>query len=86
MTKGKETLEKPSKKYQNSKSIIKWKNQYELKQREFETMKRNKERIMKKKEEMKKKSDHLKKQHQKDKQKEQQKDNEITKSVKTRKY
>ena len=61
------------------KSIIKWKNQYELKQREVETMKRNKEIIMKITEEIIRQFDQSKEQHQKNKQKEQQKDNEITK-------
>ena len=66
-------------KHQNSESIIKWKNQYESKQREVETIKRINERIMKEKEEIKRQFDQLKEQHQKDKQKEQQKENEITK-------
>ena len=57
---------------QNSDLIIKWKNQYELKQSEVETLKRNNERIMKGKEETETKFDQLKQQHQKDKQKEQQ--------------
>ena len=67
------------KKDQNSESIIKWKNQYELKQREAETVKRINERIMKEREEIKRQYDQLKEQYQKDKQKEQQKENEITK-------
>ena len=54
-------------------------NQYELKQREVETIKRINERIMKENEEIKRQFDQLKEQHQKDKQKEQQKENEITK-------
>ena len=66
------------KKDQNSESIIKWKNQYELKQKEVETIKRINERIMKEKEEIKRQFDQLKEQHEKDKQKEQQKENEIT--------
>ena len=66
------------KKDQNSESIIKWKNQYELKQREVETTKRINEKIMKEKEEIKRQYE-LKEQHQKDKQKEQQKENEIKK-------
>ena len=70
------------KKDQNSESIIKWKNQYELKQREVQTIKRINEKIMKEKEEIKKQFDQLKEQHQKDKQKEQQKENEITKKKK----
>ena len=67
------------KKDQNSESIIKWKNQYELKQKEVETIKRINEKTMKEKEEIKRQFDQLKEQHQKDKQKEQQKENEITK-------
>ena len=67
------------KKDQNPESIIKWKNQYELKQREVETIKRINEKIMKKKEEIKRQFDQLKEQHQKNKQKEQQKEHEITK-------
>ena len=67
------------KKDQNSESIIKWKNQYELKQKEVETIKRINERTMKEKEEIKRQFDQLKEQHEKDKQKEQQKENEITK-------
>ena len=55
-----------------------WKNQYELKEREVETIKRINERILKK-EEIKILFGQLKEQHQKDKQKEQQKENEITK-------
>ena len=64
---------------QNSEPIIKWKNQYELKQKEVETIKRINERTMKEKEEIKRQFDQLKEQHEKDKQKEQQKENEITK-------
>ena len=45
------------KKDQNSGSIIKWKNQYELKQREVKTIKRNNERIMNEKEEIKRQFD-----------------------------
>ena len=67
------------KKDQNSESLIKWKNQYELKQKEVETIKRINERTIKEKEEIKRQFDQLKEQHQKDKQKEQQKENEITK-------
>ena len=67
------------KKDQNSESVIKWKNQYKLKQGEVETIKKINERIIKEKEEIKRQFDQLKKQHQKDKQKEQQKENEITK-------
>ena len=74
------------KKNQNSESIIMWKNQYQLKKRELETIKRISERIMKEKEEIKTQFDQIKKQHQKDKQKEQQKENEIQKSLKKRKY
>ena len=66
------------KKDQNSESIIKWKNQYELKQKDVETIKRINERIMKM-EEIKRQFDQLKEQRQKDKHKEQQKENEITK-------
>ena len=66
-----------SKKDQNSELIINWKNQYELEQ-EAETIKINK-RIMKEKEEIKRQFDQLKEQHQKDKQKEQQEESEITK-------
>ena len=67
------------KKDQNSELTIKWKNQYELKQKEVETIKRINEKTMKEKEEIKRQFDQLKEQHQKDKQKEQQKENEITK-------
>ena len=63
-----------------------WKNQYQLKKRELETIKRISGRIMKEKEEIKTQFDQIKKQHQKDKQKEQRKENEIQKSVKKRKY
>ena len=66
-------------KHQNSESIIKWKNQYESKQREVETIKRINERIMKEKEEIKRQFDQLKELHQKHKQKKQQKEKEITK-------
>ena len=66
------------KKDQNSESIFTWENQYELKEREVETIKRINERILKK-EEIKILFGQLKEQHQKDKQKEQQKENEITK-------
>ena len=62
------------KKDQNS--TIKWKNQYELKQKEVETIKRINEKTMKK-EEIKGQFDQLKEQHQKDKLKQQQKENEI---------
>ena len=55
------------KKDQNSESIIKWKNQYESKEREVETIKRINEKIMKEKEEIKRQYDQLKEQHQKDK-------------------
>ena len=41
------------KKGQNSESIIKWKNQYELKMREVKTIERINERIMKGEEEIK---------------------------------
>ena len=65
---------------QNSESIIKWKNQYELKQKKVETIKRINGRTMKENEKIKRQFDQLKEQHQKDKQKEQQKKkNEITK-------
>ena len=64
---------------QNSESIFKGKNQYELKQREVETIKRINEKIMKEKKEIKRQFDQLKEKHQKDKQKEQQKENEIIK-------
>ena len=67
------------KKGQNSESLIKWKSQYELKQKEVEAIKRINERTIKEKEEIKRQFDQLKEQHQKDKQKEQQKENEITK-------
>ena len=67
------------KKDQNSELTIKLKNQYELKQKEVETIKRISEKAMKEKEEIKRQFDQLKEQHQKDKQKEQQKENEITK-------
>ena len=67
------------KKDQNSESLIKWKNQYKLKQKEVETIKRINERTIKEKEEIKRQFDPLKEQHQKDKQKEQQKENEMTK-------
>ena len=67
------------KKDQKSESIIKWKNQYESKQKEIETIKRIIERIMKEEEEIKRQFDQLKEQHQKGKQKGQQKENEITK-------
>ena len=63
------------KKDQNSELTIKWKNQYELKQKEVETIKRINERIMKEKEEIKRQFDQLKEKHQKDKQKEQKKEN-----------
>ena len=56
------------KKDQNSESIIKWKNQYELKQREVETIKRINKRIMKK-EDKKRQLGQFKELHQKDKQK-----------------
>ena len=42
------------KKDQNAESLIKWKSQYELKQKEVETIKRINERIIKEKEEKKK--------------------------------
>ena len=58
---------------------IKWKNQYELKQKEVETIERINEKTMKEKEEIKGQFDQLKEQHQKDKLKQQQKENEITK-------
>ena len=67
------------KKDQNSELTIKWKNQYELKQKEVETIKRINEKTMKEKEEIKGQFDQLKEQHQKDKLKQQQKQNEITK-------
>ena len=67
------------KKDQNSELTIKWKNQYELKQKEVETIKRINEKTMKEKEEIKGQFDQLKEQHQKDKLKQQQKENEITK-------
>ena len=67
------------KKDQHSELTIKWKNQYELKQKEVETIKRIYERTMKEKEEIKGNIDQLKEQHQKDKLKQQQKENEITK-------
>ena len=67
------------KKDKNAEPIIKGKNQYELKQRKVETIKGINERIMKEKEEIKMQFDQLKEHHQKDKQKEQQKENEITK-------
>ena len=67
------------KKDQNSELTIKWKNQYELKQKEVETLKRINEKTMKEKEEIKGQFDQLKEQHQKDKLKQQQKENEITK-------
>ena len=51
------------KKDQNSESTIKWKNQYELKQREVETIKRINEKKMKEKEEIKTQFDQLKEQH-----------------------
>ena len=60
-------------------SIIKWKNQYELKQWEVETIKRINERITKEKEKIKRQFDRFKEQLQNDKQKEQQNGNEITK-------
>ena len=66
------------KKDQNSDSIIKWKNQYQLKQREVENTKRISERIMKEKEEIKRQFDQLKEQHQNEKQKERQKQKETT--------
>ena len=54
-TSAKGQLRKKSRKCTQSKriKIFKWKNQYELKQREIETIKRMKERIMKEKEEIK---------------------------------
>ena len=67
------------KKDQNSELTIKRKNQYELKQKEVETIKRINEKTMKEKEEIKGQFDRLKEQHQKDKLKQQQKENEITK-------
>ena len=67
------------KKDQNSELTIKWKNQYELKQKEVETIKRINEKTMKEKKEIKGQFDQLKEQHQKDKLKQQQKENEITK-------
>ena len=67
------------KKDQNSELTIKWKNQYELKQKDVETIKRINEKTMKEKEEIKGQFDQLKEQHQKDKLKQQQKENEITK-------
>ena len=48
------------KKDQNSESLIKWKNQYELKQKEVETIKRIDERTIKEKEEIKRQFDQLK--------------------------
>ena len=48
------------KNYQNSESIIKWKNQYKLKQKEVETIKRINKRTMKEKEEIKRQFDQLK--------------------------
>ena len=66
------------KKDQNSELTIKWKNQYELKQKEVDTIKRINEKTMKEKEEIKGQFDQLKEQHQKDKLKQQQKENEIT--------
>ena len=67
------------KKDQNSELTIKWKNQYELKQKEVETIKRINEKTMREKEEIKGQFDQLKEQHQKDKLKQQQEENEITK-------
>ena len=54
------------KKNQNSDSIIKYKNQYELQQKDVETIKRINERIMKENEEIKRQFDQLNEQHQKD--------------------
>ena len=54
-------------------------NQYELKQKEVETIKRINEKTMKEKEEIKGQFDQLKEQDQKDKLKQQQKESEITK-------